>query len=68
VTGGGFYTAEIDPDISIDNSSGRFTGYRLEIGVATVSTSVPEAATWALMAGGFAALAAMMRHRRLRTA
>ena len=68
VTGGGFYTAEIDPDISIDNSSGLFTGYRLEIGVATVPTSVPEPATWALMAGGFAALGAMMRRRRLRTA
>lgn len=68
VTGGGFYTAEIDPDISIDNSSGLFTGYRLEIDVATVPTSVPEPATWALMAGGFAALGAMMRRRRLGTA
>jgi hypothetical protein len=68
VTGGGFYTAEIDPDISIDNSSGLFTGYRLEIGVARIPTSVPEPATWALMAGGFAALGAMMRLRRLRAA
>lgn len=66
-TMGGYYTAQIDPTIFIDNSSGKYDGYHLDIGVLTIPSSVPEPASWVLMLCGFGVLGATLRQRRLRT-
>ncbi|HEY2707214.1 MAG TPA: PEP-CTERM sorting domain-containing protein, partial [Caulobacteraceae bacterium] len=65
---GGSYLASIDPKIFIDNSSGDFNGFRLDIGtIADSPSAAPEPASWALLLGGCGVLGATLRRHNRRT-